>query len=106
MSWSMARWQDTHFSPRSSMLLVSYMPTATDFSCVQPFSACGSSHFSAGPWQPSQCTPPLMSDFGPRRSGFTSHAWQTKHLLDVSAFAVFRFLAIFEGLTAGFRFSF
>ena len=87
------------------MLLVSYMPTATDFSCVQPFSACGSSHFSAGPWQPSQCTPSLMSNFGPRSSGFTSTAWQTRHLLDVSALAILRFWAIFDGLTPDFSFS-
>src|SRR5512132_2722187 len=73
------------------MLLVSYMPTATDFSCVQPFSACGSSHFSAGPWQPSQCTPSLMSNFGPRSSGLTSTAWQTRHLLLVSALACLSF---------------
>ena len=101
----MARWQDTHFSARSSMLLVSYMPTATDFSCVQPFSACGSSHFSAGPWQPSQCTPSLMSNFGPRCSGLASTAWQTRQRSLVSALAMLSFLAMADGLTPDFSFS-
>src|SRR5436309_2438012 len=50
----MLRWQDTHFSERRRKFLVSYIPSFTDCSWVQPFSACASSHFSAGPWQASQ----------------------------------------------------
>src|SRR5437867_3017349 len=105
MSASIWRWQATHRSARRSMFLVSYMPTATDFSCVQPFSACGSSHFSAGPWQPSQPTPSEMSNFGPRRFCGTFTAWQTRHLSLVSAFGMLRALAIFDGLTPDFSFS-
>ena len=105
ISASICRWQETHFSARSRKFFVSYMPTFTDCSCVQPFSACGSSHFSAGPWQPSQCTPSAMSNFGPRSSGLTSTAWQTRHLLLASALGILRFVAIFDGLTPDFSFS-
>src|SRR2546426_777480 len=74
----MLRWQDTHFSERRRKFLVSYIPSFTDCSWVQPFSACASSHFSAGPWQASQNTPSVMSNFGPRAAAGTFTAWHVR----------------------------
>ena len=106
MSVSICRWHDTHFSARSSKFFVSYIPTFTDCSWVQPFSACASSHFSAGPWQPSQCTPSVTSNFGPRSATGTFTAWQVRQRSLASALARFRPLAILDGLTPDFSFSF
>src|SRR5262245_12502057 len=101
----MARWQDTHFSALIRRFLVSYIPSFTDCSWVQFFSACGSSHFSAGPWHPSQWTPSVMSNLGPRSCGFTFTAWQLRHRSLVSGLAIFSVWAIFDGLTPDLSFS-
>src|SRR6185436_15121284 len=105
MSASICRWQDTHFSARRSRFLVSYIPSLTDCSCVQPLPAWGSSHFSAGPWQPSQCTPSVMSNFGPRSAGLAFTAWHTRQRSLCSALAMLSFLAIPDGLTLDLSFS-
>src|SRR2546426_7075722 len=101
----MLRWQDTHFSERRRKLLVSYIPSFTDCSWVQPFSACASSHFSAGPWQASQNTPSVMSNFGPRTAAGTFTAWHVRQRSLASALVSFSSRAILEGLTPDFSFS-
>src|SRR2546428_10177872 len=101
MSVSICRWHDTHFSARSSRFFVSYIPTFTDCSCVQPFSAWGSSHFSAGPRQPSQCTPSVTSHFGPRTATGTVTAWHGRQTSLASALGRLHALAIVVGAHPG-----
>src|SRR5438046_9967584 len=95
----MLRWQDTHFSERRRKFLVSYIPSFTDCSWVQPFSACASSHFSAGPWQASQNTPSVMSNFGPRAAAGTFTAWHVRQRSLASAMVSFSPPAILAGPT-------
>src|SRR5687768_4124324 len=105
MSTSIDRWQLVHFSARASGLLVSYRPVffsraswvfrATRCFCVQPAVACGSRHFSLGPWQPAQVTPSSTLYPSPWRFSGTETAWQLRHRSS-SAAAFFRpsFLAM------------
>ena len=67
------------FSVRRTRFRVSYIPAATDCSCVQLRVVCGPSHADAGPWQLSQVTPSFSSNVFARASAGTSSAWQARH---------------------------
>src|SRR3989442_15840329 len=101
----MLRWQDTHFSERRREFLVSYIPSFTDCSWVQPFSACASSHFSAGPWQASQNTPSVLSNFGPRTAAGTFTAWHIRQRSLASPLVGFCSRGNLDWPTPGFSFS-